>query len=96
MRRQNARPVNRIAVLFNLNVRFLSTKNWGYFHRRYGYLAKPKVYEIKRTFFFSSGGDMPEYKDYCRLLRFVTTRRKLSAAVICSAFVAEDRERTNG
>ena len=35
---------------------------------------------------------MPEYKDYCRLLRFVTTRRKLSAAVICSAFVAEDRE----
>ena len=39
---------------------------------------------------------MPEYKDYCRLLRFVTTRRKLSAAVICSEFVAEDRERTNG
>ncbi len=56
LRRQNARPVNRIAILFNLNVRFLSTKNWGYFHRRYGYLAKPKVYEIKRTFFFSSGG----------------------------------------
>jgi len=47
---------------------------------------------IKNERFFSAAeGYMPEYKDYCRLLRFVTTRRKLSAAVICSEFVAEDQ-----
>lgn len=47
--------------------------------------------KLNERFFSAAEGDMPEYKDYCRLLRFVTTRRKLSAAVICSAFVAEDQ-----
>lgn len=54
--------MSRAAKLLNLNVRFLSAESWGYFYRRYGYLAKPKVYEIKRTFFFNSGGLMPECK----------------------------------